>query len=74
MGFCHHRGAGNALRRRTSRGFTVRVLLGTKLCPKCKQRKPVKGSTQTRQGQMVACKDCRGVRSGVVTITAPTTA
>jgi uncharacterized protein YlaI len=37
----------------------MRVLLGTKLCPKCKQRKPTKGSHQTRHGQMVACKDCK---------------
>jgi hypothetical protein len=33
--------------------------LGTKLCPKCKQRKPVKGSTQTRDGKMVACAGCK---------------
>jgi hypothetical protein len=33
--------------------------LGTKLCPKCKQRKPVKGSAQTRDGKMLACAECK---------------
>jgi transposase-like protein len=42
--------------------MSIYVRVGTKLCPCCKQRKPVKGSVQTRGGQMVRCAECKEKR------------
>jgi hypothetical protein len=41
------------------KGAVMFTQLGTKLCPRCNQRKPVKGSQQTRDGRMIACAGCK---------------
>jgi hypothetical protein len=42
-----------------NKGAVMWTQYGQKLCPVCKQRKPVKGSKQTRHGKMLACAECK---------------
>jgi hypothetical protein len=39
------------------------VQLGTKLCKKCKQRKPIKGGWQSKLGNGFICAECKVARA-----------